>query len=50
MTENKKASINSKKQNKNDNRCFQYDLTVALNDQNIENNVERLTKFKSFID
>ena len=48
MTENKKASINSKK--KNDNKCFQYDLTVTLNDQNIENNVERLTKFKSFID
>ena len=33
----------------NDDKCFQYALTVALNYQNIKNNPERLTKIKSFI-
>ena len=36
---NKKATINPKN---NDDKCFQYALTVALNYQNIENNPERI--------
>ena len=37
----KKATINPKN---NDNKCFQYTVTVALNHQNIQNNSERTTK------
>ena len=44
---NKKATINPKH---NDDTCFQYALTVALNYQNIENNPERVSKIKPFID
>ena len=44
---NKKASINPKN---NDDKCFQYALTVALNYQNIKNNPERISKIKPFID
>ena len=33
MVENKKATINPKN---NDDNCFQYALTAALNHQNIE--------------
>ena len=44
---NKKATINP---DNNDDNCFQYDLTVALNHQNIQNNTQRITKIKSFID
>ena len=40
----KKATINPKN---NDDKCFQYALTVALNYQNIKNNW--LTKIKTFI-
>ena len=40
---NKKATINPKN---NDEKCFQYALTVALNYQNIKNNPERITKIK----
>ena len=36
---NKKATINPKN---NDDKCFQYDLTVALYYQNIKNNPERI--------
>ena len=36
---NKKATINPKI---NDDKCFQYALTVALNYQNIKNNPERI--------
>ena len=43
---NKKATINPQN---NDNKCPQYALTVALNDQNIKNNPERTSKIKSFI-
>ena len=43
---NKKATINPKI---NDDKCFQYALTVALNYPNIKNNLERLTKIKLFI-
>ena len=40
---NKKATINPKN---NDEKCFQYALTVALNYQNIKNNPERITNIK----
>ena len=43
---NKKATINPKD---NDDKCFQYAVTVALNHQNIKNNPERITKIKPFI-
>ena len=42
---NKKATINSRN---NDNKCFQYALTAALNHQNFKNNPERLTKIRPF--
>ena len=38
------------KQKNNDDKRFQYAVTVALNYENIKNNPERLTKIKSFID
>ena len=44
---NKKATISPKN---NDDKCFQYALTVALNYQNIKNNLERISKIKPFID
>ena len=43
---NKKATINPKN---NDDNCFQYVVTVALNHQSINNNPERITKIKPFI-
>ena len=45
---NKKATINP--QNKKDDKCFQYALTVALNHEQIKNNPERISKTKPFID
>ena len=44
---NKKATIHQKI---NDYNCFQNDLAVALNNKNIKNNVERISKIKPFID
>ena len=44
---NKKATINPKN---NDDNCFQYPLTVELNHQNIEKNLQRISKIKPFID
>ena len=44
---NKKATINPKN---NDDNCFQYALTVALNHQNIKKNPSRISKIKPFID
>ena len=44
---NKKATINPKN---NDDRCFQYVLTVALNHKQIKDHPERISKIKSFID
>ena len=41
---NKKATINPK----NDDNCFQYVVTVALNHQSINNNPERITRIKPF--
>ena len=44
---NKRATINPKN---DDNKCFQYFITVALNHQNIENHPERISNNKPFID
>ena len=43
----KKATINPKNE---DNKCFQYALTVALNYEQIIDHPERITKIKPFID
>ena len=45
---NKRATINS--QNEDDNRCFQYAVTVALNHENIENHPEKISSIKPYID
>ena len=44
---NKRATTNPEN---NDDNCFQYALTVALNHQNIEKNPQRISKIKPFID
>ena len=44
---NKKVTINP---TNNDDKCFQYVATVALNYQNIKNNSEIISKIKPFID
>ena len=44
---NKGATINL--QNYDDNNCFQYAITGALNHQNIENLLERISNIKPFI-
>ena len=43
---NKKSTINRKN---NDNNCFQYALTVALNYQNIKKEPQRISKIKASI-
>ena len=43
----KKATINPK--NKKDDNCFRYALAVALNHEKIKDNLERISKIKSFI-
>ena len=43
----KKCTI--KPQNKNDDRCFQYLITIALNRQKLNNNPERISKIKALI-
>ena len=43
---NKRATINPKN---NDDNCFQYAVTVALNHQNIGRNHQRISKIKPFI-
>ena len=43
---NKKATINTKN---NEEKCFQYALTVDLNYQNMKSNSERISKIKLFI-
>ena len=43
---NKRATINPKNE---DNKCFKYSITVALNHQNIENHPERISNIKTFI-
>ena len=47
MVKNKKATINPKN---NDNNCFKYTLTVALNHKQIKNHPERISNLKPFID
>ena len=44
---NKRVTINP--QNTEDNKCFQYAITAALNYQNITNNCQRISKIKLFI-
>ena len=46
--ENKKATINP--QNKKDDKCFQYALTVTLNHEKIKRDRQRISKIKPFID
>ena len=43
----KKSTINPKN---NDDKCFQYAVTLALNLHNIEKNPQRVSKIKPFID
>ena len=45
---NKQATINPI--SKNDGKCFQYAVTVALNHEQIKKNLQIITKFKPFID
>ena len=45
---NKKATINPK--NTKDNKCFQYAITIALNDKEIGKDPQRISKIKPFID
>ena len=47
MSKNKKATINPKT---NDDKCFQYALTVALNYQSTKNDPQRISQIKPFID
>ena len=44
----KKVTVNP--QNAKDNKCFQYAIIAALNYQNINHNLERISKLKHFID
>ena len=44
---NKMATINPKN---NDNKCFQYAITAALNYEQIKMHPERISKIKSFIE
>ena len=44
---NKKVTINP--QNTEDNKCFQYAITTAINYQNIDHHPERISKLKPFI-
>ena len=44
---NKKSTLNPKN---NDDKCFQYAVTLALNLNNIDNHLERISKIKPFID
>ena len=48
-TKNKKEKSEINPEN-NDNRCFQYALTVALNHEQIKSHPERISKIKPFID
>ena len=44
---NKNVIINPKN---NDNKCFQYALTVALKYQNIKKDPQRISKIRPFLD
>ena len=43
---NKKATINPKN---NDNKCFQYAITAALNHKQIKKDLQRISKIRPFI-
>ena len=47
QNKNKNATINPI--NKKDNNCFQYTVTVALNQEEIKKNSQKITKNKPFI-
>ena len=42
-----KKSKNKSKKKKNDDKCFQYAVTVALNHKQIENQPKRVTEILS---
>ena len=44
---NKNATINPKN---NDDKCFQYAITVALNNEQIKSHPKRISNIKPFID
>ena len=46
--QNKDATINC--QNDDDDKCFQYAITIALNYDEIGNHYQRVNKIKPFID
>ena len=48
MDKKKEVTINP--QNKKDDKCFQYTLSVALNREQIKDHPERISKIKPFID
>ena len=47
MARKQKTTINPKN---NDDKCFQYAITVALNHEQIKDHPERISKIKYFID
>ena len=47
MGKKQKKTINAK--NKNDDKCFQYAITVTLNYQQINNHPEEIYNIKNFI-
>ena len=47
LLKDKKSTINLKN---NDDKCFQYAVTLALNLDNIDNHPERVSKIKPFIE
>ena len=47
ISKKQKTIINPKN---NDDKCFQYAITVALNYKNIKNIPERITRINSFDD
>ena len=47
LMKNKKVTINPI--NKNDNKSFQYAVTVALNHEEIKKDPQRITKIKPFM-
>ena len=48
LLKNKKVTINP--QNTEDNKCFQYAITAALNYRNIDHHPQRISKLKPFTD
>ena len=48
MDKTKKATINPI--NKEDNKCFQYTVTTALNHEEIKKDLQKITKIKLFKD